>query len=207
MKMRSLLFGLLTLVGTSASAQFPADNNNLFNTDVGIIVPYSPGNSSVGFGGYAEPKFNLLNYLAVGVKFEGYVAFGGRIQGIDYGDVSFQMTVMSGTALTADYIAPLGGSFRPFAGIGIGRYTYASQSVSTNTVNITQEAGISWGLCPRAGIQLGAFRLSCEYNWLFKPSTYVYQQVSVGGPPVEGKLSRNYFGFKIGGVIGWKRAK
>ena len=205
MKFSTLLFALLFSLG--ASAQFPADNNNLFNVDAGVMVPFAPGDKSVGFGGYAEPKFNLLNYLAVGLKFDGYVAFGGRIDGIDYGDISFRMTVMTSTALTADYIAPLEGSFRPFAGLGFGRYTYASQSVSTNTVEITQEAGISWGLCPRVGIQLGAFRLSCEYNVLFKPSTYVYQQVSVGGPPVEGKLSRNYFGFKIGGVIGWKKAK
>ncbi|MBN4077524.1 hypothetical protein JYT25_00060 [bacterium AH-315-C20] len=200
MNIKTLLFSLLLVTATTSMAQ--ADNNNLFNCDVGILIPYAPGDRSAGFGGYVEPKFNVTNHIAVGFKSEGYVSFGGRIANIDYGDFSFRMTVMTGMALTGDYIF-LEETFRPFAGFGFGRYTYASQSVSTSYVEITQEAGISWGICPRVGIQLGAFRLSCEYNILFKPSTYVYQQVSVGGPPTQGKLSRNYFGFKIGGVIGF----
>jgi len=203
--MKLIILSAALLLSLGGSSQ--ASNNAFFNFDLGISIPRSPADKAGGFGLYIEPKFNVTNHVAAGFKLEGMIIFGSKVAGLSYAGAKITMGAMSSMALTGDYIF-LEESFRPFAGFGIGRYKYAAQSTGVGGVSVTQEAGKSWGICPRLGIHLGAFRIACEYNWLFKSGTYAYQEVGSGsvsqGVGSTGKMSRSYFGFKIGAVIGFK---
>lgn len=201
---------ILVLMFAVSALQAQNDSFNYFNFDMGVVAPsHNFGNNSYGFGGYIEPKIYILENLAVGLKFDGIVAGGGNFK--DVGDeFSLSMSAITSTAVMTDYFFSTD-RVMPFAGLGFGRYIYGGQTIAStdSDANITQSAGESWGLCPRVGTQIGPFRIAVECNWVFKPSTYVYQSVGSDGITQEvnasGEFSRSYIGLKIGGVIGENR--
>ena len=202
----AVLFGLLFgVLPQSAEAQIPAENYQLFRVDSTFVVPYAHGPGSWGVGAAVEPKFNLLDYLSVGLRAEGAALFGGDFSSPNS---SLSVDVRGVVAFLAKaelYLTTI--AVRPFVGFGMGVYHIASQSISTGDpgISVDQRAGSHFGVAPQIGINFGAFRLAVTYNVMVGADVLVRQTVTVGQPPEETSTSQNYFSFGIGGTFGGGR--
>src|SRR5262245_60104101 len=69
--------GLVLMPAATAFAQ--AAHYELIRVDAGLAGGYASGIEAGGFGGVIEPKFLIMDNLAVGVRVEGLVVFGANI--------------------------------------------------------------------------------------------------------------------------------
>jgi hypothetical protein len=190
------------LVASSAEAR--AKNYALFRLDTGLTGSMAHDSGGYGVGGFVEPKFNVLDTLAVGVRMEGHGMFGGDIDTGVNQNVDLDMRATAAFLAKADYYIGTG-TVRPFVGLGLGLYYFAGQSLSAT--NINQNAGSYFGIAPQVGVQLGAFRLAFTYNAILGANYEVSQSAGPGGinQSVSGdqSISRNYMtldiGFRFGG--------
>ena len=189
----------------AAEAQVPAENYQLFRVDSTLSVPFAHGPGSWGVGAAVEPKFNLLDFLAVGIRAEGALLFGGDFSAPSSA-LSVDMRGVVAFLAKADLYLTTA-AVRPFVGFGMGLYHIASQSVSTGDpgTSIDQSVGSHFGIAPQVGINLGPFRLAATYNVIVGGDVVVRQTVTVGQPPGESSTSQNYFSFEIGGTFGGRR--
>jgi hypothetical protein len=128
---------------------------NSFNCDIGGLPSYTPSTESWGMGLYLEPKFNISDNIALGLKTDWFLSFGGNFEsdgsvkfdideflndndpnstGITNNDfniteLGFKVESMLNIAVTADYFffkKPV----TPFVGFGIGYYDFDEFSFS-----------------------------------------------------------------------------
>lgn len=161
--------------------------------EVGFMGAYSPGElTTYGFGGMFEPKFNLHDQIAIGVRLEGVALFGGSISG---GGTSVSVGLRAVTAylLKADYFFTTTG-VRPFVGLGLGMYNSGGTSGGTGGASVT--AVRAFGMMPQVGVNFGGFRLAFVYHIVFAPTLEVTVNSGSGA-----KMSRNYFGLELAGTI------
>jgi outer membrane protein W len=88
------------------------------------------------------------------------------------------------------------GSFRPYAGVGLGVFSLAAVSVSrdvngNSNVGDATAAQSKFGFYPRIGFDAGHFTLNIDYNVL--PNS-----TGVGGS----QFKNSYLGIRIGGFFG-----
>jgi hypothetical protein len=190
------------LLQSEAHAQ--AKNYQLFRFDLGAMGGWVHGSGSRGGGGYLEPKFNVLDSLAVGLRIDGLAMFGGSYGLKGGGDMSMEMMAASTFLAKCDYYL-LDTWVRPFVGMGAGIYYLGGQSISVKSgdASINQKAGKYFGIAPQIGIQLGAFRLGMTYNAIMGASMEVQQ--TIGTVSQRSEVLRNYVTFEIGGTIGGGR--
>jgi hypothetical protein len=158
--MKKVLLTLITIFAINAVASAQAENYRAFKVDVmgGLASPSGVGLSS-GLTISVEPKYNLSDNIAVGVQFATSL-FGTSVSGGSIG-------AFNNYSAVGEYY--LGESkVRPFAGIGLGIYSGGSVSFAGQTVT----GGSNFGFAPRAGVQLGHFRIAAEYN-LVKDSNFL----------------------------------
>lgn len=177
MKKLVLLF-VMALAVSSAFSQ--SENYKPFKVDAGFLYAI-PGGDGVksGAGFYLEPKYNINDNIALGLKLE--VAVMGASDDLGT-DVS--ITALKTYQLTGDYYFNQN-RVRPFAGLGVGMYSLGSVEVGGVEV---ADFGTKFGFAPRVGLLIGHFRAGLEYNVITGIES--------------GMESRNYISMKIGFEIG-----
>ncbi|CCG99727.1 hypothetical protein FAES_1717 [Fibrella aestuarina BUZ 2] len=157
-----------------------SENYRAFKVDITTGYSKSSQSGTGNNGGInfsIEPKYNITDNIAVGVKVEGAVLASAESSGIT------ALAIVRATQLTGEYYVGES-TVRPYVGLGLGLYKgYLYLSDSDESELIAGETS-QFGIAPRAGLQIGHFRLGLEYN-LVKDS--------------------NYFSLKIGTTIGGGR--
>ncbi len=210
--MKSIMVSTMVAIACLAFAS-PAraqdGNYQPIRVDVTVYGAYASADANAyGIGAALEPKYNLTDHLALGLRFEG-AAFA--TQAVSVGPAGSQQVSVSQSAraltaylVKADYYLTTM-YVRPFVGLGLGLYRIASGSQSVSgTGGITQQASSfsGFGLCPQVGVNFGAFRLAGTYHLITGGDQVVVTQAVGGGAPTEVKLSKSFFAFEIGGTFG-----
>ena len=167
-----------------------------FRLDAGLGAALSFGDmSAYGMAAFTEPKVTIGPNITAGIRFEGDVLFGGRI---DESSEAFDvgMSTRAAILLRGEYFLGIKHA-RPFVGLGVGRYTLANTSASaTGSASIV--AGNNFGVAPEVGIAFGHFKLSAMYH-IVGGSALV--DIEAGSPR---EISNNYMGilmsFRVFGV-------
>lgn len=188
MKKITILVCALVALMAPALTHAQSETYKLFKVDVGLGYGFGKAKGVLIF---AEPKFNLHDNFAAGLRFES--ALLGSISSDDNsGYSSVDLSAISSYALTGDYYVGTNG-FRPFGGLGLGLFRMGSiagvvdSSDPDNEFTTTVDIGTKFGVVPRIGFEAGHFRMGLEYNL-------------ITGQPSD--FNRNYFSLKIGAVIG-----
>lgn len=155
-----------------------------FKVDVslGYAMPQESGGSGTKAGilFVVEPKYALMDQLAVGLRLEAAVMANVDLDG-ESGNAKANASYLA----TGDYYLS-NNKFRPFVGGGMGIFTFASLNVDDfEEFDKSIPIGSKFGFMGRAGFEAGHFRLGAEYNF------------------VGNKMG--YLGLKIGAVIGGGR--
>lgn len=161
--MKKILFLISLIAGTlSVSAQ----SYKAVKVDIGLGYAFPTGGGSGAKAGVTftvEPHYRLSDDLAVGFRFEG-AALG--YENLDAGsNSSVKVSVLTSYCATGEYYLSAG-SFRPFAGAGLGFFNSADIKLdsSTGSKPLTVPGESKFGFFPRVGFETGHFRVSGEYN-------------------------------------------
>lgn len=202
--MRLALAALALAFATPAFAT--SANYQPVRVDVSFnLVSGSADVNEYGVGGSIEPKFNLTDRIAVGLRLEGMalipesVSVGGE-------SVSIGARALSAYLAKADYYLTTT-SVRPFVGLGAGLYRIAGGGETVGSTGISQqaEAFSGFGVAPQIGLQLGGFRLAGTYHFITGGDRVVLTQ-AVGAPaPEQRSMPTSYFALELGGTFGGKR--
>ncbi len=186
--MKKVLLLVAILLAGMASANAQSENYKAFKVDLGTLYAI-PGGDGVkaGAGFYIEPKYNLTDNIALGLKME-WAVMGAEEQD----GMSIDISALGSYQITGDYY--FGDKrVRPFVGLGTGIYALGSAEYDVAEALINENTGTvdfgsKFGFAPRAGLLLGHFRLGMEYNIITGLE--------------DGMESRNYLSFKVGFEIG-----
>ncbi len=182
-----LLIALVAVLGIAqASAQ--SENYKAFKVDVGMLYGLPSGEAfDAGIGFYLEPKYNVTDNIAVGLKMEWAVLGGSDELGSDV-----SISAINTYQLTGDYYFNTN-KVRPFAGLGIGIYGLGSMDYDATTdyytISESYDLGSKFGFAPRVGLLMGHFRAALEYNVITGVDTDIVD-------------SKNYLSIKLGFEIG-----
>jgi outer membrane protein X len=175
-----------------------------FKVDVSLGYAIPGGKGAKGGVLFAiEPKYSVINSLAVGLRMEGAIV--ARFSGYDEnGDAMDASVKASGSYLaTGDYYIPTGSAFRPFTGAGAGIFSIASVEINSTSGEVS--GGSKFGGMVRTGFEISHFRFGFEYNIVPKTK---FDGFDENGNPTTGLTSSNsYMGIKIGACIGGGRKK
>lgn len=126
---------------------------------VDVMAGYShyleEGIYNYGINYTIEPKYNILDNLAVGLKLE---AVDFRLV---YDDVTEDITSLSAALSTEYYLGKK--VFRPFFGMSVGYYSFLSDYNSVYSDRVTESSDFGGG--PKIGFQVGHFRFATEMNF------------------------------------------
>lgn len=178
--MKKLLIALFTVCTMTAGAQ-----DISFQLVTGIGAGLSFGElKAYGISASVEPKIFIGNNIAVGLRAEGDVLFGGNIDVENTDNLSIGMSSRAAQTIKGEYyITDM--KVRPYVGFGLGRFTQANIGASgSGGANI--QADVSFGVAPEVGLALGNFRLSAIYNIV--PGTNLVE-ISAGDAL---EISKNY---------------
>ncbi len=181
-----MLCGLLIM--QAAMAQEGKSGNRIFKKfKVDISLGYAVPAQSTGSGKKGgllfviEPKYNVMDQLAIGLRMEGAAMVRVNEEG-EEGDVKINYSYIA----TGDYYFS-NNKFRPFGGLGAGIYTFGNKHLDENSdegdIKIPRTS--EFGVLARVGFEYGHLRVGAEYNILSDKA--------------------GYFGFKVGAVIGGGR--
>ncbi len=166
--MKNILNIILVILLFTGSSFAQAENYKAFKVDFlfGYANPTTSTSSEKGGLVFSlEPKYNITDKIAVGLKAEGAVLASITDKTSNDGYIS----LVNSYSLTGEYY--FGDSrVRPFAGLGIGTYTLTVYD--TDDFEQLAKGKSNIGFAPRAGLQIGHFRLVGEYN-LVKDSDYL----------------------------------
>jgi outer membrane protein W len=183
---------LVILIATALVQTCPAQSQDTssrvfkkFKVDisVGYASPSSSSSSSQGstFNGGAlfaiEPKFAVIDPLAIGVRVEAAVI--AHIYNNNNNSNNSNGKANLSYLLTADYYFTKS-SFRPFIGAGGGIYSTAtidSNMVNSNSSSVPYTS--QFGFMARAGFELGHLRIGAEYNFVSNNASYLGLKIGV----------------------------
>jgi outer membrane protein X len=197
-----LLAGFALLSISFAKAQSTIFNPFKVDFALGYAVPQGSG-SKGGVALALEPKYAVMDQLAVGLRLEAALTVRGFDQNYDGSSGSGKIAASASYLATADYYFSNGG-FRPFVGGGVGIFALAHGEYDDNTGNsaVSTTAVTRFGEMLRVGFETGHFRLGVEYN--FVPRTSESATDDYGN--TYDLTSRNsYLGIKLGFFIGGSR--
>ncbi|OIN60019.1 outer membrane beta-barrel protein [Arsenicibacter rosenii] len=187
--MKKLLALLCTCAALSASAQDYKPFK--VNLSVGFAAPTGQG-AKGGVLMSIEPRYGLTDNFDVGLRVEGALiakSFYANGQ-----PVSSETKFSGSYVLTGTYFHQVN-NFRPYAGIGLGIYSYAANKFGfTNSSDLEVSAGNKPGLMVRIGFKTGHFNMGAEYNIVGKTKE------TVTGKAIES--TNSYVGIKVGVDIG-----
>ena len=108
-----------------------------------------------GFNFSVEPKYNVMDNLAVGLKLEAAGFFLATDE-----DFSTLLSLPS-ASLTSEYYFGKK-TVRPYIGVAAGMYFPKLYLFDDELIKESGDA--TFGFAPRAGVQIGHFRIGAEYN-------------------------------------------
>ena len=183
---------LLFIVGLfAASTAVQAQSKMYKPVKVDLALGYGFGNAK-GVVFALEPKYNIQDQLAVGLRMEGALLGGMKMETDANGvasDAEINISAIGSYLVTGEYYFS-NNSFRPLAGLGTGVYSLGSINASTSDDGIEDgsvDIGTKFGIAPRVGFEVGHFRMGLEYNLI------------TGQPK---GFNRNYFSTKVGFFFG-----
>lgn len=201
--MKRLMFMTVLGVGHVTTAAAEVESYEELRVDSGLTGTYVSASGRGGFGAMVEPKLYVHDNIAVGVRFEGAVMFGGEI-GND--STSIDLGAVGAFLAKGEYLLGTA-SVRPFVGLGLGIYDIASQSVTAGdmTAGVDQKAGRYFGIAPQLGIDLGRLRLAATYHTMIGADIVVHQRV--GDVEETAEYSQNFLSFEMTIRFGGKRKR
>ncbi|TLX71160.1 hypothetical protein E9993_21060 [Labilibacter sediminis] len=191
--MKKILLILVVALATMSNSFAQSSDYKAFKVDVGGLYAIPAGEAAgAGAGFYLEPKYNVTNNIAVGLKME-WAVMGASS---DFDNVS--ISAIGSYQLTGDYYFTEN-KVRPFAGLGVGIYSLGSVDFDVEVdpfaedfaVEESFDFGSKFGFAPRVGLLMGHFRAALEYN--------VITGVDTGFEDFDNK---NYLSIKLGFEIG-----
>lgn len=202
--MRLVLAALVLAVATPAVAT--SENYQPFRVDTGISFLYGDADiAEYGIGGYVEPKYNLTDRLAVGLRIGGAALIP---ESVSVGSESMSMGVRAISTYMAkvDYFLTTS-SVRPFVGFGAGLFRVGAMDQSADSGGVVQKAEVfdGFGIAPQVGVNFGGFRLAATYNLITGGDRIVVTQAVGATVPVEHSMPTSYFGLELGGTFGGDR--
>lgn len=199
--MKKLLIVLLFLAGSQITVAQQAGRFRM-GMDVGPAIPKGGG---IGVLFSLEPKINIANNMSVGLR----IGTAALAKDITYYNISedYEGEVSGNASVTAtfDYYLNNGKSnVAPFIGGGFGYYALSSIDIGNRDFDNPDgpgnlEANFKWAPMLRAGVELGKFRMSAEYN--FVPPSDLQ---NINGDVI-GEAVNQYFGFTLGFYVGGGR--
>ena len=183
------LFIIIGLFAASTAVQ--AQSKMYKPVKVDLALGYGFGNAK-GVVFSLEPKYNIQDQIAIGLRMEGAVLGGMKMEQDANGgmtDTEINLSAIASYLVTGEYYFS-NNSFRPLAGLGTGVYSMGSVNASASEDDIEQstvDVGTRFGLAPRIGFEVGHFRMALEYNL-------------ITGQPKD--FNRNYFATKVGFFFG-----
>lgn len=168
---------IVIAIGTGAFAQ--SETYKAFKVDLGFLygIPLGSDVYSAGAGFYIEPKYNLTDNIAAGLRLEWAILGSADALG-----ENANISALGSYLITGDYYLNTN-TIRPYVGAGLGIYNVGKVEVSDS--ELSADGGSKFGFAPRIGLLLGHLRTGLEYNL------------------VTGIEGANYlswkFGFEIGG--------
>jgi hypothetical protein len=205
------LLAALALAATPALAQ--TRNYQPIRVDLTVYGAHASADATSWGGGVAlEPKYNVTDQLAVGLRFDaaGFVTQDVRVSsGTNEASVSQGARAVTTFLAKADYYLTTTYA-RPFVGLGMGLYRIGagSQEVSSGTnVTVVQSAQAfrGFGIAPQVGVNFGGFRLAATYHAVLGGDLVVATQAVGTTERNEVRLSKSFFSFELGGTIGGNR--
>lgn len=196
--MRKIILSALFLV---AVVTMNAQEEGKFR--VGLNFGAAIPSGGVGFMMDVEPKYNLTDNMNVGLRF-GLAAIAKNVETTADGGDFESADVSANTSYlgTFDYYFPLGGSFTPFVGAGMGIFNIASVSINDGDNEEDfggVDASAKFGGMIRGGFELGKFRMSAEYDLIPKSVIEDVQGNELGD------VKNGYFGITLGFFVGGGR--
>lgn len=194
--MKTLLI-CLAIAALGISHTYAQDGERIFkrfkgDLSAGYAAPIGDGNNG-GFIFAMEPKFSVMDQLAIGIKFEG-VLMGNFSSNTYYGGTTIDdAKAISATLLTADFYFTKTYTFRPFVGGGAGIFGLASDVYDTYDGSNTD---YKFGGMLRAGAEIKHFRFGVEYSFIPSSRLNDYNNVD------NGSLKNSYIGIKAGFCFG-----
>lgn len=208
------LLAALALLAAAPAARAQALNYQPIRVDVTVFGAYASADATSWGGGAAiEPKYNITDRIAAGLRFEGAAFVTQKVsvrQGSSETSVEQGARAVSVYALKGDYYLTAS-PVRPFVGLGLGYYRIGagSQSVATGaagaTVVQTAAAFRGFGFAPQVGVNFGGFRLAATYNYITGGDMVMVSQSVGATSPVRTTLAKNYLAFELGGTFGGNR--
>ena len=166
---------------------------------VGIALGYA-GATGYGSSGGAiftlEPSYRLQDNFSVGLRLESAVITRGYSQSFS-GSADINVAAIGSYTVNGQYYFG-SGTFRPFAGLGLGLFSMAAvdYNVSGTSGSIDAAAAESkFGFYPRVGFDYRHFSISADYN-IISDTKDLYGS---------GSFQNSYFGIRIGGFFGGGR--
>ncbi|PZX48689.1 outer membrane beta-barrel protein [Algoriphagus chordae] len=195
-------FALLVFVAMSQASFAQEAGRFRMVLEAGPAIPKGGG---IGMLFNAEPKINVADNMAVGVRF----GMAGLAKDVTYydltddyeGDLSMNLSASA----TFDYFFHREGSkLAPFIGAGYGYYALSNVKVKsddfTNPDNFGDlSANFKWAPMIRVGLELNKFRMGAEYNFI--PSS----DLQNASGQVIGEAINQYFAFTFGAFLGGGR--
>jgi outer membrane protein X len=205
---RILIVGisLLSISMVKAQSSGSASSESIFKpfkVDVSFGGAIPSGSGSKGGVLFAiEPKYAIMDQLAVGLRIEGAVTARGFVAS-DGSSAQADIKATSSYVATGDYYFS-NKSFRPFVGAGVGIFSLAAAKFDEGNGTTTELASSSskFGGLVRAGFELGHFRLGVEYNLIGNTTIS-----DPGDPSFTIKAKNSYLGLKAGFFFGGGRKK
>jgi hypothetical protein len=189
MKKLFMLFLLCSAIVSATQAQ----DYKKFRVGLGLGYAASGGSGSSGGVLVAlEPSYRLSDALSLGLRLETAALTRGFSEDILASGGSVGVAAIGSYTVNGQYY--FGASnFRPFVGLGLGLYSLASVSVSSQGSSVDAVASESKvGFYPRAGFDYGHFNLTLDYNIIGSSSI----------PSSSVTVTNSYFGVRLGVYFG-----
>ncbi len=154
--MKKVLLSICAVIlfGYAANAQFHIELGPNFNLPQGDFADAY----DLGVGFYIEPKYAFNENIDLGL-----VIGSNGFAGADFGGASYGATSALVILPTATYRFSTN-SVTPYAGLGLGLYSFKGAEVTIANVTTDGESESKFGFAPRAGVYIGRLNLGAAYN-------------------------------------------
>src|SRR5260221_2936466 len=201
-----LSISMVKAQSTGSSGSGSESMFNPFKVDVAFGAAIPSGSGSKGGVLFSiEPKYAIMDQLAVGLRIEGAVTARGFVNP-DGTTASADVKASGSYLATGDYYFT-NTAFRPFAGAGAGIFSLAAASYSASSGGDTYTTQLAsstkFGGMIRAGFEVGHFRLGVEDNLIGNTSIPISNRNGTTVGTVAAKNS--YLGIKAGFFFGGGR--
>jgi len=202
------VFLTLLIIAFTMSLQAQEKGKIRVGFDAGLGLP----NAGAGFDGDLDIRYNIMDNVNVGLKFNGALLIKDLAADQAANRVSLTTSIISSTLATSDYYFSKGDNmFAPYLGGGLGFYQITNIGLSqTGTTAPTPPSDFSaftpvskFGGLIRGGFELGHFRMGLEYYLV--PSSNVMDLTT---KTVSGTTPNSYLNISLGFYFGgghWKK--